>query len=248
MSSSFQELQYAFAANIRDPGREPMPAGVEPRRMHIYQELFYNNIEGFISGGFPVLRSLIADDVWCQLVRDFMRHHRAKTPYFLEIAEEFLDYLNSAKSLPVSFPFLLELAHYEWVELAIQVADEKQVAGKNGDWLKQKPLMSQLAWPLAYQFDVHRIGSQYCPQTPPEQPTFLVVYRNENELKVEFMELNPVTFRLLELIEEYPEDTGEALLQRVVAELNHPNPKVVMDGGLRLFNDLHEKGVLLGVA
>lgn len=244
---SFQTLQVKFAANIRDPGEQPLPRGIEPRRMKIYQELFYNNIEGFVSGAFPILRSLVTDDLWQATVRDFMRSHRARSPYFLDIAEEFLDYLNSGKAVPITFPFTLELAHYEWAELAIQVTDEQQVVGKNGDWLKQRPLLSKLAWPLAYRFDVHRIGSHYCPQEPPEQPTFLVVYRKEDTLEVEFMELNPVTYRLLELIEEHPEDNGEALLLRVIDELNHPNPQVVLDGGLRLFNDLYEKGVLLGV-
>ena len=248
MPEAFKELQVGFAANIRDPGHHALPKGIEPRRMKIYQELFYNNIEGFVSGAFPVLRSLVSDTLWHELVRDFMRKHRARSPYFLEIAEEFLDYLNSGHALSLSLPFTLELAHYEWAELAIQVSDEEQVSGKNGDWLKQRPLLSKLAWPLAYNFDVHRIGSHYCPQEAPEEPTFLVVYRKEDELNVEFMELNPVTYRLLELIEEHPEDNGEALLLRVIEELKHPNPQVVLDGGLRLYNDFYEKGVLLGVA
>ena len=59
---SFIETQYQFAATIRDPENKPAPDNIEPRRMTIYRELFYNNIEGFIANGFPVLRQITIDE------------------------------------------------------------------------------------------------------------------------------------------------------------------------------------------
>ena len=45
----------------------------------IYTDLFYRNIEGFISGGFPVLRRLVDDSRWHQMVRCFVEsHHRRR--------------------------------------------------------------------------------------------------------------------------------------------------------------------------
>ncbi|NNG12205.1 MAG: DUF2063 domain-containing protein, partial [Halobacteria archaeon] len=55
----FIRRQYEFAAHIRDPKHQPAPADVEDRRMGIYRELFYNNVEGFIAGTFPVLRRIL---------------------------------------------------------------------------------------------------------------------------------------------------------------------------------------------
>ncbi|RKZ79734.1 MAG: DUF2063 domain-containing protein, partial [Gammaproteobacteria bacterium] len=48
---SFIDTQYQFAGHIRDPEHNPAPADIEQRRMAIYRELFYNNIEGFIANG-----------------------------------------------------------------------------------------------------------------------------------------------------------------------------------------------------
>ena len=55
---NFQEAQRHFAAHIRNPDLNSAPSGIEDRRMSIYRELFYNNVESFISNGFPVLRSI----------------------------------------------------------------------------------------------------------------------------------------------------------------------------------------------
>ena len=56
------QQQYEFAAHIRDPEHKPAPDDIEDRRMGIYRELFYNNVEGFLSNSFPVLRKLMDDD------------------------------------------------------------------------------------------------------------------------------------------------------------------------------------------
>ena len=149
---NFRDTQYAFAAHIRDPSANPAPDAIEDRRMAIYRELFFNNVHGFISNGFPVLRSLYDEAEWTALVRDFFSRHRCETPYFLEISREFLDYLQSeyrpGESDP---PFLFELAHYEWVELALSISTAAAVlAGtdQDGDLLEGHPVMSPLAWLL----------------------------------------------------------------------------------------------------
>ena len=45
MANQFQETQYQFAAYIRDPEHQPIPDQLESRRMAIYRDLFFNNIE-----------------------------------------------------------------------------------------------------------------------------------------------------------------------------------------------------------
>jgi hypothetical protein len=50
-----------------------------------------------------------------------------------------------------SAPWLHELAHYEWVELALQIADDDLPPhDPDGDLLAGKPVPSPLAWALAY--------------------------------------------------------------------------------------------------
>ena len=56
-SYEFQKPQREFAAYIRDPQRNPLPAGVEKRRANVYARLFYNNIESFLAGAFSTLQT-----------------------------------------------------------------------------------------------------------------------------------------------------------------------------------------------
>lgn len=248
---SFKKHQYDFTAHLRDPEHNPAPEGIEDRRIGIYRDLLYNNVEGFIANGFPVLRSIYSDDDWHKMVRDFFARHQCTTPYFLEISQEFLDYLQSEREPQAEDPQgLLELAHYEWVELALMVADDNvDLIGidPNGELRAGHPVLSPLAWPLAYQYPVHRMGPDYLPAAPPDQPTYLVVYRNRND-EVRFLEINPVTARLINLLQDNPEITGELALDQIVQEINHPQPELVIEAGVSALQELQRYGIVLGVA
>lgn len=245
----FTRRQYEFAAHIRDPEHAPVPGGIEDRRMAIYRELFYNNVEGFLSNTFPVLRKLLDDKQWHDMVRDFFAHHTAQTPLFLEIPREFLGWLKNERTGQAGdLPFLDELAHYEWAELALSISEEsldRDDVDPAGDLLSGIPVLSPLAWHMAYRYPVHRIGPDFLPEAPGESPTFLVVYRDAAD-EIGFLEINPVTRRLLELITADENRTGEQLLQLIATELSHPQPEVVVNGGIDILNNLLNKNILLG--
>ncbi len=247
----FKKYQYDFTAHLRDPERHPAPEGIEDRRIGIYRDLLYNNVEGFIASGFPVLRSIYNDEDWHRMVHDFFARHQSTTPYFLEISQEFLDYLQSEREPQAEDPQgLLELAHYEWVELALMVAEENidlDRVDPNGDLLQRHPVLSPVAWPLAYQYPVHRMGPDYLPAATPDQPTYLIVYRNRVD-EVRFLEINPVTARLINLLQENPEITGELALEQIAQEMNHPNHDLVIRGGLSAMQELQSYGIVLGVS
>lgn len=248
---AFKQTQYEFTAHLRDPEKNPAPKGIEDRRIGIYRELLYNNIEGFLSSGFPVIKSIYSEEQWHKMVRDFFAHHESRTPYFLEISQEFLSYLNNERTPQPEDPAgLNELAHYEWVELALSIADtniDMSNIEPNADLLRGHPVLSPLAWPLAYQFPVHKMCNEYLPSEVPEQMTYLVAYRNRND-EVKFMEINPVTARLLHLLQQDENMTGQQAIEQITEEMQHPNPDVVMQGGLAALQELQSNGVILGIA
>jgi uncharacterized protein len=245
----FKRVQRAFSAHLRDPEHNPAPADVEDRRMKIYRDLFYNNVDGFIANGFPVLRKLHDDVTWHRLVRDYFSRHQSHTPFFHGIAEEFLHYLQDERGTqPEDPPFLLELAHYEWVELALGISEEEiDWAGvqADGDLVTGVPVLSPLAWNLAYQYPVHRISPDFRPAEPGAQSTHIVVYRDRND-RVGFMEVNAVTARLLQLIEAQPGRTGREQLQTVAQELGYSQPEVVIEGGREMLESLRRRDIVLG--
>jgi len=248
-SADFKKHQYEFTAHIRNPKKNPRPDGIEDRRMGIYRELLYNNIEGFIASGFPVIRTIYSDKNWQDMIRDFFARHKSHSPYFLEISQEFIDYLQNERQPHAEDPAgLVELAHYEWVELALHVSDETismDNIDANGDLLLHHPVFSPIAWPLVYQFPVHTMGPDNLPEEAPAQATYLVVYRNRND-DVRFLEINPVTARLIGLLQENESFTGLDAIEHINKEMKHPNPDVVKQGGLNALQELQQFGIILG--
>jgi hypothetical protein len=250
-SRSLQEVQAGFTAHIRNPAEVAAPAGIEGRRMKVYNDLVYNNIEGFLSGGFPVLHSLHREEDWHRLVRDFVCKYRCESPYFLEITQEFLNYLmQTREASPVDPPFMLELAHYEWVELALDVSQEtippKDEFPPQPDTLDAVPLLSPLVWSLQYSFPVHLIGPGFEPDESPAEPTYLVVYRNRED-EVKFMESNAATARLLELLADNPQDlSSRELLQQLAGEMNTDPLTPVVEFGARMLSEFQQQDILAG--
>jgi hypothetical protein len=245
--------QDALAAHIRDPDRVAPPPGIEERRLKIYRDLFFNNVESLLAGNFPVLRRIHGDDGWRVLIRDFYRDHDCQTPLFTELAREFMRYLDARAETDAGRddpPWQRELAHYEWVELALQISEariEDAPHDPDGDLLAGAPVVSPLAWPLAYAWPVHSIGPDYLPDTPPETPTLLML-RREPDGSVSFHALTPLVFRLLQRLEEMPALSGEAQLRALAAEAGAPDAGVFVADGARMLATLRAEGTLLGTA
>ncbi len=259
-------LQQVFAAHIRDPLHYPAPAGIEDRRMNIYRGLLYRNIEGFIASGFPVLRAILPESRWHAMVRGFMADYRCQTPYFLEIAQEFINYLQQSQPEHPDPPFLIELAHYEWVELALDISDAEpdwSSIDVNGDLLEGVPVISPTAWSLAYHYPVHEIGPGWeqsgWEQSGWEQSgweqnqpgsavpdVFLIVYRNREDV-VRFMEINAVTSRLVELASNNETASGGELIAQLALEMGRACDAALMLAGAEILSKLHASGIALGV-
>ena len=245
--SPLQGQQRAFAAHIRNPAQSPPPAGIEDRRMRIYRELFFNNLNGFLRASLPVLHAVMAPDAWHSLVRDFFARHAAQSPFFRDIPREFLRYLEEQRGDSADDPpFLRELAHYEWVELALSVHEDPVPPpglDPTGDLSIGRPLLSPLAWLLCYRFPVQRISPDYQPSTPQAEPTHLLAYRDAHD-DVRFLVLNPVSARLFALLAEGRR--GAEALDCISAELQHPRPEQVRAGGRQTMEDWRARGILLG--
>ena len=245
---AFQAFQFEFTRHIRNPKAHPRPAGVSAQRMKVYNELLYNNLESFLLVCFPVLRQLLGTRKWGKLVRDFFVEHRCHTPFFRQIPDEFVQYVQAERGVRENDPpFLQELVHYEWIELVLSVSNKETPLDQidpDGDLVSGHPALNPILAMLQYQYPVQRIGPKFKPQTPPEQPTYLLVFRDQ-DFSVEFIEMNPVSARLVDLL-QHEQLTSEQVLNKIAAELNHPDPQVVILGGMDILQQLRAAGAILG--
>lgn len=245
----FKTLQYTFTAHLRDPQRNPPPADIEPRRLAVYRELLYHNIENLLAGTYPVLHRILTQETWHRLIQEFFAVHHSHTPLFPQMPQEFLHYLEVERKNNVQDPpFIRELAHYEWVELALTI-DNRELKfdefDRTGDLLQGQPILSSLAWLLAYRFPVHLLSPDYQPAKPPEQPTYIVIYRNAQD-EVHFVQLNPLSARLFQKLLE-TKAKGQTILEDIARELAHPKPEIIIAGGLQILQEWLERNIILGI-
>jgi hypothetical protein len=247
MADLLRQQQFALSRHLRDPVAYPPPPGIEERRLAIYRDLFFNNIAGLLAGTFPVIHATLGESTWLQLVRAFYAQHRSHTPLFPEIPREFIRFLESRAELGDDDPlWLVELAHYEWVELALQLADDQAPAhDAQGNLLAGIPVVSPTAWALAYRWPVPRIGPDYQPTVPPESPTLLLVRRYAQQ-EIRFAELSPLVYRLLVILAEEANCTGLQTLQRLSDEAGVPADEDFIAQGAAMLERMREEGTLLG--
>ncbi|AOE85216.1 DNA-binding domain-containing protein [Pseudomonas sp. TCU-HL1] len=235
----------SMARYVRDPQHNRPPPGIEAQRLAVYRQLFFGNVESLLSGGFPVLRTSLGPKKWQAVIETFYADYRCQTPLFTEISGEFVDYLaeggGDALDLP---PWVVELAHYEWVETALLLSDTREPAhDPEGNLPEGVPLLSNLAWPLAYQWPVSEIGPKYMPHEAPEQPT-LVLARRGADLKVHFSLLAPLAHALLASLQERSCSGREHL--EGLAKVIGMDGASILPQGLALLENLRVQGVVLG--
>ena len=244
--SVLNQYQTQFTQHIRDPKLAPRPAGINARRMAVYNELVFNNLRGMLTACFPVLKEVLGVRRWTRLVRQFFIEHESTTPLFRQIPEEFLRWLEANPQ--VDYPvFMASLAHYEWVELSLSVAD---VATPNhvdphGDLLTGRPVFAPVLALLTYPYAVQRISKRFKPTQPDHEPTNIAAFRRSDD-EVKFIVLNAVSARLLALLAD-GELTGLQALTKIAEELQHPKPEVVIQSGFEILENLRLEQAIVGI-
>lgn len=242
---SFIEVQNQFMAYIRDPEHAAKPQGIKDERLGVYTELFFNNVDGFVSSAFPVLKSLYSDSQWHSLIRQFFVEHNCQSPYFLEISQEFLHFLQSQYQLTDDDPdFMLELAHYEWVELDVSVCMDDDTQSPVTDIAHDKLQLARTARNLSYQYPVHQISDSYVPSDVSEQPHYFVVYRDAED-EVAFIESNAMTALLVEQISQHDCIALNDLVKEVAAIVSQFTYEQLFQGAQQTLSALASLGVIV---
>lgn len=182
------QFQEAFCDYLRAPQLGARPPGTANRGMKAYRELLFNNVESFLLACFPVSRRLLGARQWRRTIRAFFADHGSTSPYFRDIPGEFLSWLPACSlDLP---PWLGDLAHWEWVELAVAIAPDTpwpSAPASPNPTLR----LAHYGWP--------------CHQLAPRRPkhpraTWLGACRDDQG-QVNFCELTPSTHALLTLLQ-----------------------------------------------
>lgn len=241
MAETLREQQLRMTRFIRDPQANEPPPGIEARRLAVYRQLFFGNLQSLLAGNFPVLHASLPREQWQTLTEDFYAVFRCQTPLFTEVAGEFVEYLESRADQP---GWVAELAHYEWIETALLLSDKTEPAhDPDGDLLDGVPQLSSLAVPLAYAWPVSHIGPDNIPPAAPAEPALLLARRGA-DLKVHFSRLAPLAHALLVSLQQW-QLTGREHL-KALAEIAGVELAAIEGQGIALLRSLKEQGVVIG--
>ena len=226
----FQLIQLSFTEYLRGSGSKDTAEAQKSRRQEIYRDLVYKNINHCIADVFPITKNFFTESEWEILIREFIRVHRLQTPYFLEICQEFLVYfMHTRKLLQTDPPFALELAHFEWIQLAVDIADtnipeclHNSAPSGNSLW-KASPLVVG----LTYFYPVHLIDEYYLPKGPGVQPTYLLVYRNKND-DLNVLETDNLSLRIIQLLQAHENINRTQIYQFLTVELGDHKSDIIL--------------------
>jgi uncharacterized protein len=250
----FKQVQRQMTEYLRDPDNKPAPTDIELRRLTVYKELIFNNLLSFVDNSFPVMKSLFSEADWHALVRRFLVDYRCESPLFQEISYEFLQFLPQCDDIIEQKPFILELAHYEWVEIAVMLGDTEEysetviglalVEQADASLLTKKAIFSQNAWLLAYEYPVNQIRHDFQPKEKAEAPVLIMVYRDKKDA-VGFMKMLPATFVMAQLTE-----TAEYSLSGIIEALQTQfslAKEIVQKELFKSLQEWSEKGIILRI-
>ncbi|QYJ80621.1 HvfC family RiPP maturation protein [Shewanella acanthi] len=241
----FKAHQQVFMDYIRNP-ENPLPKGIAFERMQVYRELFFNNVFGFVSNGFPVLKSLYSANQWLDLVQAFFSQHDCQSPIFIDIAGEFLHFLQFEYQQKEDDPqFMLELAHYEWLELVVATAKaEPKTQSTTPRDIKTAILSFSISARVAqYHYPVHQISPDFRPSAPLSSPVFFCLYQDE-DCDVTFLQLTPLSAQVLGYIAQEGRVEFAALIDWLNVTYPEMDKTTLVSGCLPLVEQLVGKGVL----
>ncbi|MCP5200772.1 MAG: putative DNA-binding domain-containing protein [Gammaproteobacteria bacterium] len=242
-------LQRAFARHLRDPAVAPAPGQHEERRLAIYRHAVYANVAGLMQDNYPRLRAVMDDEAWAAMMRHYIVHHVAQASAFVDVPAEFLAYLEHGREADDDPPFLLELAHFDWLETLVG-ADTRDLdlsgIDPAGDLLAAIPVANPTLRMVTYRFPVHAIGPDYRPDVPPAQSTHIAAFRDPDDL-YGFLDVNEPTRRLLERIAGGTSCPGQHILEELARDLAYADVAGFVAAGSTILERMRARGAVLGV-
>ena len=198
---AFLDYQQQFSDYLRNPQiDESLPALLRVR-ISVYANLLHNKIDSSLCACFPIARELLEDTIWHSLVNDFIQRHHCQSPLYREIPDEFIAYLMHEKPLIELPDFIVDLAHYEWMELILETErpSSNPEYPSGDDLLSTAPMLNPVLHLLHYRYPVHLISpdDDYWKNwqqrsTPYAQAAVILAGIRDTDYNIHFIELNTV--------------------------------------------------------
>lgn len=177
--SAFSRDPRAFCADRGLAERDQEAMAHFQRRLRVYKGLVKASVLDPIPDCFPILKTLLEKaEAWSTCLDAFFASRSVQSLYYRDVNPAFLAWLADTAWAQDRWPFLLQLAHWEYMELEVLIGPEsrpesglRQVPGT-----EDRALFDGAFRNLAYGYRVHEADEE-APE-PATGATFLLCLRN----------------------------------------------------------------------
>lgn len=233
--SSFHLDPRAFGADRGLDASDQEALAKFQRRLRVYKGLVKGSILDPIPDCFPILKALLeAADAWQDCLDAFFASRSVQSLYYRDVNPTFVAWLAESAWGQERWPFLLQLAHFEYVELEVLISpDTVPVPGlKATPDPEDRAVFDGAFRNLAYGYRVLEADEE--DPEPAEAPAFVVCLRNR-EGRFETREVdNRISAFLAQALQQAP-------LGAATRALGLP-----WDEAVALLVDLRDRGGILG--
>lgn len=190
---SLKEIQAEFTNAIRHNDVKLMSGNISPQRLGVYSRLVRNNTLGFIDRCYVQLPQHLSPEEWLAVKEKFIQEGKAHSPFFQDIAGEFLNFCRENGCMP---PHLLELMDFENAQLLAEVS--MATVPSEFEWDNDTIMQFSGAAELR-QYETHFLRSNF--KQFEQEPSNVLVWRDA-EFGIYHNTLEELDFFLLSSLQE----------------------------------------------
>ncbi|MBI3590969.1 MAG: putative DNA-binding domain-containing protein [Candidatus Melainabacteria bacterium] len=185
-------------------------------KLETYRNLVRTSLFDLINNIYPNTCKAIGKKL-DNLLPKYIEKYPPSSPILIKAAEYFPQFLQTEKSIMKKYPFISELALYEWLEVDVYEREEDKEVGRHKNKGKNNLVLNPVHEMCTFQYAVPEICENIEDGRKlgkiKKSPTNVFIYRDPKNLSVRFMELSLGTLNFIELLKSgFPTDMVAMLL------------------------------------
>ena len=171
-------------------------SGATLEKIKIYRGLVRNSFFDMSTNIYPYTSKLLSKS-WDVLLSDYIEKYPPGSPILNKVVEHIPQYLSARKDILKKYPFINELARYEWLEVEIY---EREGNGKKSKILSLNPVHEVCTFQYAIPEIVEMIENKKPLEKIYKQRTNVLAYRDPKYFCVRFFELSTSSLAFIDLL------------------------------------------------
>ena len=245
LKSDTYNIQSKLAQYCRN-GKAEEIEGTLPERLPHYRRLVFNVVKDALENTYPISFKFIDRKIWDEMVHQFFSSHACSDPQLWKMPEEFYHFCREENySEKYALPYLNDLLFFEWLEVELYMMEDIEYPDfiQSGQWKNRKVAINPefRLVKLEYPVHIHQPGESI----EKKGAYFLLIYREKESGKVQFINISVLHAFLIENFEA-AEKTLDEILNDILYIFGINDINLLQSEVAGFLEDLKSRGFVLG--